>query len=199
MSEKNLVIWCVPCLILGCLTCLSPRALHLSYSLFLLRHKNTQHNRYNKSNSENTQYITHISTGYEPKELATVSRIEVYSGDPYHVFVVHEEVGEEDHRALITEEVEEFSETGTAGLRDIKIPETSYFQSQMHFDDSVESIADSDLEYGELQKMLTSPLFAQKASVKPDALVMQEREREVSAQYHSSRSKGQFEVSFIRR
>ena len=50
----------------------------------------------------------------------------------------------------------------------------------MHFDDSAESTADSDLEDGELQKMLTSPLYAQKASVKPDALVVQERE--VSAQ-----------------
>ena len=49
--KKNLVIWCH---ILGCLTCVSPRALHLPHSLFLLRHKNTQHNRYNKSNSENT-------------------------------------------------------------------------------------------------------------------------------------------------
>ena len=51
----------------------------------------------------------------------------------------------------------------------------------MHFDDSVESTADSDLEDGELQKMLTSPLYAQKASGKPDAMVMQERE--VSTQY----------------
>ena len=50
----------------------------------------------------------------------------------------------------------------------------------MHFDDSAESIADSDLEDGELQKMLTSPLYAQKTSWKPDALVVQERE--VSAQ-----------------
>ena len=50
----------------------------------------------------------------------------------------------------------------------------------MHFDDSAESTADSDLEDGELRKMLTSPLYAQKASGKPDALVVQERE--VSAQ-----------------
>ena len=50
----------------------------------------------------------------------------------------------------------------------------------MHFDDSVESIADSDLEDGELQKMLTSPLYAQKASGKPDAMVVQDKE--VSAQ-----------------
>ena len=51
----------------------------------------------------------------------------------------------------------------------------------MHFDDSAESIADSDLEDGEFQKMLTSPLYAQKASGKPDAMVVEERE--VSAQY----------------
>ena len=51
----------------------------------------------------------------------------------------------------------------------------------MHVDDSVESIADSDLEDGELQKMLTSPLYAQKASGKPDAMVVQRRE--VNAQY----------------
>ena len=50
----------------------------------------------------------------------------------------------------------------------------------MHFDDSVENIADSDLEEGELRKMLTSPLYAQKAPGKPDALVV--HEREVSAQ-----------------
>ena len=66
-------------------------------------------------------------------------------------------------------------------MPDSKLLETSYIQSQMHFDDSVESIADSDLEDGELQKMLTSPLYAQKASGKLDAMVMQERE--VSAQY----------------
>ena len=58
--EKNLVIWCFPCLILGCLTCFSPRALQLLHSLFLQWHKNTQHHRYNQNNSENTQYITHI-------------------------------------------------------------------------------------------------------------------------------------------
>ena len=40
----------------------------------------------------------------------------------------------------------------------------------------MESIAGSDLEDGELQKMLTSPLYVQKVSGKPDAMVMQERE-----------------------
>ena len=160
----------------------SPRALHLPHSLFLLRQKNTKHNRYNKNNSENTQYITHISklprltscaiknhsgvktcrvagnprtttpTGYEPKELATVSRIEAYSGDPYQLCDVQEKVGEEDHRAPVTDEVKVFGEIGTAGVPEFKLSETSCIQSQMHFDDSVESIADSDLEDGELQK-----------------------------------------------
>ena len=64
----------------------------------------------------------------------------------------------------------------------------------MHFDDSAESIADSDLEDGELHKMLTSPLYAQKASGTPDALVVQEAE--VSAQLTQAR-KGKFEISFI--
>ena len=69
----------------------------------------------------------------------------------------------------------------TAGTPDSKLSETSYIQSQMHFDDSVESLADSDLEDGEVKKMRTSPLYIQKASVKHVAMVMQERV--VSAQY----------------
>ena len=125
-------------------------------------------------------------TGYEPKELATVSRLDAYSGDPYQLYDVHERFGEEDHQAPITEETEQFGKIGTADVPDSKLLQTSCIQSQMHFDDSVESIADSDLEDGELQKMLTSPLYAQKASVKPDAMVMQERE--VSAQHtHADR------------
>ena len=63
----------------------------------------------------------------------------------------------------------------TAGTPDSKLSETSYIQSQMHFDDSMESIADSDLEDGELQKMLTSPLYAKKASGNPDALFSSEQ------------------------
>ena len=56
-----------------------------------------------------------------------------------------------------------------------KISEKSYFQSHTNIDDSAESIADSDLEDGELQKMLTSPLYAQKASGIPDALFSSEQ------------------------
>ena len=50
---------------------------------------------------------TTTPTGCEPKELATISRIEAYSGDPYQLHHVQEKVGEEeDHRAPITAEVE---------------------------------------------------------------------------------------------
>ena len=94
---------------------------------------------------------------------------------------MHRKIGEEVHRAPITEEVKEFGEIGTHSLPDSKISETSYIQSQMHFDDFVDGIADSDVEDGMSQKMLTSPLYAQKDSEKDDAMVMQERE--VSAQY----------------
>ena len=79
----------------------------------------------------------------------------------------------------------------TQSLLDHEMAETSlvekmsHLQSQMHFVESMESIADSDLEDGQLQKLLTSPLYSQRASKKPDAMVVPERE--VSAQTsHSS-------------
>ena len=56
-------------------------------------------------------------------------------------------------RNSITEDVDEFGEVGA---------QMSYLQSQMHSDDdSAESMADSDLEDGELRKMLASPLYMQ--------------------------------------
>ena len=81
-------------------------------------------------------------TSCELEEL-TMSRIETCSGDPYQFFDVQEKFGEEDHRAFITEKVEEFGEIGTAGVLESTLSETSYTQSQMHFGDFVESIADS--------------------------------------------------------
>ena len=73
---------------------------------------------------------------------------------------------EEYHQAPITEEVEEFGKI---------VDKQSNIQSKMHFDhDSAESIAESDLEDGELRKMLTSLLYAQKATGKPAAMFIQE-------------------------
>ena len=63
---------------------------------------------------------TTTPTGYEPKELATVSRIEDYLGDPYQLYDAQKEFGEQDHQAPITEEVKEFGEIGTASLPDSK-------------------------------------------------------------------------------
>ena len=65
------------------------------------------------------------------------------------------------------------------------IKKMSNFQSRMHFDESIESNADSDLEDGEIRKLLTSQLYAKGASGRPDAMDIQESE--VNAQTsHSS-------------
>ena len=107
----------------------------------------------NLQNGGNTR--TTAPTGYEPKQLETkIIETEAYSGDPYQLYEIQERFVEEYHQASITKEVEEFR----------KIDNQSDIQSQMHFDDSAESIADSDLEDGELRKMLTSPLYAQKSN-----------------------------------
>ena len=56
------------------------------------------------------------------------------------------------------------------------IDDMSHLQSQMHFEESIESIAaDSDLEDGEIKKLLTSRLYAQRASGRPDALFSPKR------------------------
>ena len=84
---------------------------------------------------------------------------------------------------------------GQLAYRILKYKRRPTSNHTMYFGNSVESIADSDLEDGELQKMLTSPLYAQKALEKADAMVVQDRE--VSAQYTQADPKGKFEVSFV--
>ena len=102
--------------------------------------------------------------------------------------------GEEGHRAPNTEEVKEFGEIETAGLPNSKMSETSYFQSQIHFDNSVESIADSDFEDGVLQEMLTSPLCPESLGETRCNGHTGERGK---CTKNSSRAKRTFEVSFI--
>ena len=84
-------------------------------------------------------------------------------------------------RSSLTGDMEEFRKVG-AGV--------SNFQSQMHPDyDSAESIADSDLEDGELRKMLASPLHMQsredcessRMSIAPGKLAALSQERGASA------------------
>ena len=103
--------------------------------------------------------------------------------DIYQVYDVQREFGEQDQEAPIVEEVKEFGQIGIQSLLNHEMTDTSsiedmsYLQSQMHFDESIESIAaDSGLEDGERKKLLTSQLYAQRASGRPDAMVIQERE-----------------------
>ena len=55
------------------------------------------------------------------------------------------------------------------------IEKMSYLQSRMHFDECMESNADSDLEDGETRKLLTSSLCAHGAFGRPDAMDIQEK------------------------
>ena len=84
-------------------------------------------------------------------------------------------------RNSTTENIDEFGKVGA---------ETSYLQSQMHSDhDSAESSADSDVEDGELRKMLASPLnrlaaMVQERSKCKAALKLITREEKVRRQVH---------------
>ena len=98
---------------------------------------------------------TTTPTGYEPKELATVSRIEAYSGDPFQFY---ERLGRLACRIL------NYKRRPASNRR---CTSTSLWKALQTL-------------ISKLKKVLTSPLYAQKASGKPDAMVMQERE--VSAQ-----------------
>ena len=92
------------------------------------------------------------------------------------------EFGEQDQQAPVIEEVKEFGQVEAQSLLDHEMAEMSpiekmsCLQSQMHFDESMESNVDFDLEDGEIRKLLTSPLYAQRASGRPDAMVTQESE-----------------------
>ena len=128
-------------------------------------------------------------TGYEPKEFtteetATIPRMSLEE-DIYQLYDVQREFGEQDQRAPVLEEVKEFGQIGTSLLdhemaQVSPVEDLSYLQSQMHFDESMESIED-----GELRKLLTSPLYAQRASGKPDAMVVQEREMSAHTSHSS--------------
>ena len=79
----------------------------------------------------------------EPRRIELERNLEK---DPY-------QIQERFMRNSPTEDMDEFGKVGA---------DTFYLQSQMHFDcESAESIADSDLEDGELRRMLASPLYVQ--------------------------------------
>ena len=105
-----------------------------------------------------------------------------FSGRPLSIRRCAErEFGEQDQQAPIIEDVNEFGQIETQSLLDHEIPEMSpvdqmsYLQSKKYFDESMESNAEPDLEDGEIRKLLTSPLYAARASGKPTALFSSNR------------------------
>ena len=111
--------------------------------------------------------------------------------DVSQLYDVQREFGEQDQQAPVVDEVKEFGQIQKQSLLDHEMAEMSpvekmsYLQSQMHFDESMKCIADSE----ELQKLLTSPLYAE------ELLGNQIQEREVSAQTsHSSEDQKHYNV-----
>ena len=107
-------------------------------------------------------------TGYEPKEFTTeeIATIPMTYMSPeediYQFFDVQRKFGEQDQQAPAMEETRGFGQIQVQSLLDQEmakmspIEKMSYLQSRMHFDESMESNADSDLEAGEIRKLLTS-------------------------------------------
>ena len=97
-------------------------------------------------------------TGYEANsvEIKAIDTEAIEPGDPElerNLETDPYQIQERLVRNSLSEDMDEFGKVGA---------EVSYLQSQMHSDyDSTESIADSDLEDGELRKMLASPLYLQ--------------------------------------
>ena len=83
---------------------------------------------------------------------------------------MYRDFGETYRQAPIIEELKECGQIGTQRFLEHEMAEMSpvekmsYLQSRTHFDESMEISGDSDLEDGEIGKLLTSSLYAQRAS-----------------------------------
>ena len=136
------------------------------------------------------------SDDFEPRRIEIDRNI---GTDPYQI---QERILGDDYQNPITEDTEE------TGQFCVDMP---YVQSRIHSNyDSAESIADSDLEDGELRKILVSPLYAHgrgenygsshkpTASGKPEAKTRQKRV--ASAQRtQADHSRRKLDVKFIPR
>ena len=111
-------------------------------------------------------------TGCEPKELATISASSLE--DIYQLHDAQREFGEQDQQAPVIEKVKEFGVSQliqTQRLLDHEMAEMSLVEKMSY--ESMDRIADSDLEDGELQLLLASPLYAQRASGERDVMVVE--------------------------
>ena len=112
--------------------------------------------------------------GYAPKKFTTeeIATIPMMSPeeDIFQSNDVQKDFGEQDQQAPVMEETRGFGQIQVQSFLDQEmarmspIKKMSYLQSRMHIDESMESNADSDLEDGEIRKLITSSLFAQGAS-----------------------------------
>ena len=171
-------------LILGCFTCRLPRALHLLIHSSLYDTRTRTHNSTTRTTprtlSQSTSCAIKNHSGVKTCRVAETrarqlpqvmspKSLRLSQGSKIILEILSiiwctGKFGEEDHRAPDHRRSEGIRRERTAGVPDSQISETSYFQSPDAFR---RFRADSDLEDGELQKMLTSPLYAQKAWRKP--------------------------------
>ena len=163
----SVAIWCVTCLIQGCsLPRLLPWALPLRHPPILPRNENAQcmshifkptqstsgaiRNhfgmktwRMSETRAQQDLQVLTPRSSRPCQESKLTLEIRVGTKRYWKIFC------EDDHLALITEEVAEFGEISTAGVSVSELLETSHLQSQMNMRDSVESSADSDPVDGE--------------------------------------------------
>ena len=105
---------------------------------------------------------------FTTEEIATIPMMSPKE-DIYKLYDVQREFGEQYQQAPVMEETRGFGQIQVHSLlhqemaKMSPIKEMSYLQSRIHFDESMESNADSDLEDGEIRKLLTSSLCAQGA------------------------------------
>ena len=87
----SLVIWCVTCLIHGCYLTRLPIYVPTTQREHSVHPAHLQAHSVDKLRHQGKPSTT-TPRGYEPKELATVSRIEANSGDPYQLYDVQEKL-----------------------------------------------------------------------------------------------------------
>ena len=158
--------------------------LYLTFSLPV--HHNTKHHldsttHFNYESGGNPR--TNTPTGYQLEELAITSGSSLE--DIHRLYDVQREFEEQDQQAPTIEELKEFGVSQfiqTQSLLDHEMAETSpvekmsYLQSPKCTSTSLWKALRTLISKLEIQKLLTSPLYAQRASGKPDVMVFQERE-----------------------
>ena len=109
VRKTSVITWCDPCLIHGCSHASSSMSTSSSSPIHLTTHRehsvhpaHLQAPSFDKLRHQESLWREDLQsggnprittpTGYEPKELATVSRIEAYSGDPYQSYDVQEKI-----------------------------------------------------------------------------------------------------------